>query len=713
MFDPNSQQSTLNQVDDKAQQYMNNPQALQQIYQKNQQLVDLLALQKIKSQKEAAAREMQLQMSQQSGQPQTIAQQREQQVLDMTKQEMIGQQAGNLGHKQQEQQQNLQQVLKGMSQGAPQPPQGGIAGMPQGGQPGMPQPGMPQPKPTQAGMPGIPTPGLMPTKAMASGGIVAFDEGGDVGPTAPEINSANSMVQAFRAGNTNRGNGLAELLQNIKPGYAHGGVIGYSGEKDSYVGLPDWEEEWEKRQKEKAAKGTGEEVPRSWWERNVVNPEENRYKIARSIEANRMERANKSGPFTPQTDRERDAEKAKEAIIANMRKGKYDPTGKPLVPMIGKEKQEDVYARDNPKLPEADRIKAMLNTSGKPPLAAPQAAPQPGLPGALPQPKPQPSPGAAPNLNTAAPAQTMPQAPAVGLPSVLQTNMENAAIREVNRNPQAEAEAYRAKANQAMGYSQKEKDKIEANQAAMEAYDKKMYDPQKMKDEQLNEFFMGAAGRGTIGTTLSGGNRGASTRQRQQELMQREAMGERQAKQEGFLETGRKSREDAFKSGDTALKEAQSGINQGLASGTSMVDIDKQMVSAGLDRESREKIANITAAVQREVNGAMKENTLELKRQSLLSNIDKAEENAVSTARKSSNDYAILKNLAGFEAMGKLDKNQMAQKQAAEAKLEKLETVIRNKFQDTRDLVMSGSGGAGIGSLGSKGWSVTPIKQPK
>ena len=47
MFD----QSTLAQVDDKAQQYMNNPQALQQMYQQKQQLIDLLALQKIKSEK--------------------------------------------------------------------------------------------------------------------------------------------------------------------------------------------------------------------------------------------------------------------------------------------------------------------------------------------------------------------------------------------------------------------------------------------------------------------------------------------------------------------------------------------------------------------------------------------------------------------------------------------------------------------------------------
>ena len=45
--------------------YKGNPEALTQRYQQNQQLIDLLALQKIKSEKEAAVRQMQMQMSQQ------------------------------------------------------------------------------------------------------------------------------------------------------------------------------------------------------------------------------------------------------------------------------------------------------------------------------------------------------------------------------------------------------------------------------------------------------------------------------------------------------------------------------------------------------------------------------------------------------------------------------------------------------------------------
>ena len=79
--------------------YRGNPQALAQRYQMSQDLLDLLALQKLKSEKEAAAREMQLQMAQQQGQPPTVAQQREQEVMNMTKQE-LAQQVGQVGQQQ-------------------------------------------------------------------------------------------------------------------------------------------------------------------------------------------------------------------------------------------------------------------------------------------------------------------------------------------------------------------------------------------------------------------------------------------------------------------------------------------------------------------------------------------------------------------------------------------------------------------------------------
>jgi len=127
--------------------YKGNPQALQQKYAASQQLIDLLALQKIKSMQEAAAREMQMQMAQQQAangeSSSTIAQQREKQVMDLTKNE-LAQQRGELAQQQGvEQQQAMQKLMSGIASAE------GAAS-------------------------------VMEPKAMAAGGIVAFKTGDDV-----------------------------------------------------------------------------------------------------------------------------------------------------------------------------------------------------------------------------------------------------------------------------------------------------------------------------------------------------------------------------------------------------------------------------------------------------------------------------------------------------------------------------------------------------
>jgi len=108
--------------------YRGNPQALQQRYQMNQQLLDLLALQKLKSEKDAVARQMQSQMQQMPG---TVGQQLEQEWMGRTKQDLVQQTAGILQQKQQQQQKAMQQMAQQMAQR--NVPQGGIAGLaPQG-----------------------------------------------------------------------------------------------------------------------------------------------------------------------------------------------------------------------------------------------------------------------------------------------------------------------------------------------------------------------------------------------------------------------------------------------------------------------------------------------------------------------------------------------------------------------------------------------------
>ena len=158
-------------VDTKVEAYRNNPQALEKRLQGNQQLIDLLALQKVKSEKESAKN--QLLLSEQQN-PNTIAQQLEAEVVGMNKDEMSKQTAGILGQRQKQQQKNMQRTAKGASQGAPvMAARGGL---------------MPLPRQNMANM--------------AQGGIIGYDGGGPVGhahpptaapataPTAPAIDSA-------------------------------------------------------------------------------------------------------------------------------------------------------------------------------------------------------------------------------------------------------------------------------------------------------------------------------------------------------------------------------------------------------------------------------------------------------------------------------------------------------------------------------------------
>ena len=124
--------------------YRGNPQALQQRYQMSQQLLDLLALQKLKSEKDAMARQMQAQMQQMPG---TVAQQMEQEMVGRAKNELLQQVGGTMRTQAARQQQNAARMAQAMAR-----PQAGIAGL--------------APQTAQ------------PARRMAGGGIVAFQEGG-------------------------------------------------------------------------------------------------------------------------------------------------------------------------------------------------------------------------------------------------------------------------------------------------------------------------------------------------------------------------------------------------------------------------------------------------------------------------------------------------------------------------------------------------------
>ena len=140
-------------VEQKADAYRSNPQALQKRYSQNQELMDLLAMQKLKTEKETAARDMQLKAEQT---PSTIAEQYEQQLVGMNKNEMAQQTAGIMGERQKKAQQKQQAMGIPPQQAQQRPP------MPQAASQGIAS----QPRPNMQGM--------------AKGGIIGFDKGGSV-----------------------------------------------------------------------------------------------------------------------------------------------------------------------------------------------------------------------------------------------------------------------------------------------------------------------------------------------------------------------------------------------------------------------------------------------------------------------------------------------------------------------------------------------------
>ena len=119
-----------NEVQTRMDAFRGNPNALMQKFQKGQQLIDLLALQKLKSEKEAAARDMQMKMQ---NNPNTIKAQREREVLDMTKKELIDQTSGIMALKKAREQGNLKKAMAQGITGRPAPnmktmANGGIVG---------------------------------------------------------------------------------------------------------------------------------------------------------------------------------------------------------------------------------------------------------------------------------------------------------------------------------------------------------------------------------------------------------------------------------------------------------------------------------------------------------------------------------------------------------------------------------------------------------
>ena len=144
-------------VEQRADAYRNNPAALQKNYQVSQDLLDLLALQKIKSEKDAAKREIEMSQNPES---KTVAEQRANEAIGRTKEELLEQVGGIAKLQKGRQQQNLQRAAAGA----------------------------PPANPQMAQMAGIANQSAPNMARMAKGGIVSFagPEGSQVKSPTPE-----------------------------------------------------------------------------------------------------------------------------------------------------------------------------------------------------------------------------------------------------------------------------------------------------------------------------------------------------------------------------------------------------------------------------------------------------------------------------------------------------------------------------------------------
>lgn len=111
-----------NLIQERMDTFSSNPEMLEQRYGQNQELVDLLALQRLKSEKDSAARQMQMQMAQT---PSTVKQQLEQELTQRTLQDAQQQVGAGMQREAGQQKQAMAQMAQ---QSAKPPPPPGIAG---------------------------------------------------------------------------------------------------------------------------------------------------------------------------------------------------------------------------------------------------------------------------------------------------------------------------------------------------------------------------------------------------------------------------------------------------------------------------------------------------------------------------------------------------------------------------------------------------------
>ena len=538
-------------VDARVAAYKGNPEALQQKYSVSNDLLDLLALQQIKSSLDAAKRQMQLQMAQKqaaSGQaPTTIADQRQKEVSDLTKEQLVDQQGALMRHQQDEQQANMSKLLSGIAQ-----------------------------------QPGAQT--MAEPQAMAAGGIVAFagPEGSQVKSNIPYEKVDRGPEQELSDEAKEARKRAQERLERLRRAAAAKNVApAEAAEAEGLLyrmgqGLG------------KAVGGVGRNVGTLISE-GLISP------------AGRLAAGRLAGPAGAAATGYQIGRGIDEATGV----GKAGVEASGLGSLIDK-----IYGQGGVQLtPEAQgRLANMPNGVPAPP--APVGTDRPTQMTTATDPRVQ---AAAPEAPAAPAAPAAGGAPMGGPAAAPAANplgdaLRQQAIRDMAINPQARQLEEEKRVEGRLALTPQQRAVYDEGIAGLQGMYKTDFDPERQRQEGLKRYLLGMGSR-TAGQEFGGGAATAMDYDAAQRAQQLNRFKDIQRSREGVVGLEREATRGGIEGGYNALKAGSEEKRQGIAAAEGAYRTDKTFEQAGLDRASRERIAQMEVgartadrALQREQN---------------------------------------------------------------------------------------------------------------
>jgi len=572
-----------------------NPQRLMQSYNQKKELLDLLALQKLKSDKEAAMRNMQMQMQQN---PQTVKQQREAELMQMTKDELAAQVGKTMQQQQIKSQNNLKRVA---NQGIATAPAPNMAQMARGGIVGFAGPQGSQVQGAQGRL----TPML---RRPSTGSIYDSLDAEAIGElTEKELKELGITSRASFEALPERTK--KELLQKINDRRAlarAGTEVGNlpAAAYDTIVGLP-----------AAALENTTEAIRTSRLGRvlGLSEPgEEPEYVGSSPAQARLNQTRGENMPVSEDTLLSQ-LESPDAQIAAGATPTMRGPTA------------AQVRQNQRPPVPTEDETDYLDDGVTTVPIGESEGVAR--LEERVADQTEQPS-GIASIVAPVVPStkredivQSTGQRPA---DDAFRTSMRDAVTSQIGRDPLAEAQAMRDEAAKYKMFSPEERAGLEGIIAERKALEERRMDPKRLAKERLQSFLLGAQGSNLGSTFRTAGLARESARGRQ-ETAEAQLMQARQQKIEDLINKSRDIRSDVFEAGKPAFEAGEKARTSGITAGTGMSDTDlaaqaKAEATASAERRdfatitSNENIASAKIKSQTEIADAQNETQREANR---------------------------------------------------------------------------------------------------